>query len=202
LPCSFQNLDRVPLCKHSHNLCQTGYAPLILSRSQYDGLEKNSLATSFCLCKKSFRWDSEAGVKPYRIGCKTVSKPVDVGSLKVGGYVVIDGEPCKIVEFEKSKPGKHGSAKARIVAISIFTGQKKNLISPVDGKTEVPMIEKKSGQVLSISGNLLQVMDMENYQTFETPMPEDEDLKKQMTSGIEVEYWSVMGRNMVVRRKG
>jgi len=131
-----------------------------------------------------------------------MSKPVEVGSLKIGQYVLIDGEPCRIVEFEKSKPGKHGSAKARIVGISAFTGQKKNLISPVDGKAEVPLIDKRTGQVLSISGNLLQVMDMENYQTFETPMPDDEDLKKQMTSGIEVEYWSVMGRNMVVRRKG
>jgi translation initiation factor 5A len=131
-----------------------------------------------------------------------MSKPVEVGSLKIGQYVLIDGEPCKIVEFEKSKPGKHGSAKARIVGISAFTGVKKNLISPVDGKAEVPLIDKRTGQVLSISGNLLQVMDMENYQTFETPMPDDEDLKKLMAAGIEVEYWSVMGRNMVVRRKG
>jgi translation initiation factor 5A len=131
-----------------------------------------------------------------------MSKPVEVGSLKIGQYVIIDGEPCKIVEFEKSKPGKHGSAKARIVGISAFTGVKKNLISPVDGKAEVPLIDKRTGQLLSISGSLLQVMDMENYQTFETPMPDDEDLKKQMAAGIEVEYWSVMGRNMIVRRKG
>jgi translation initiation factor 5A len=131
-----------------------------------------------------------------------MSKPVEVGSLKIGQYLIIDGEPCRIVEFEKSKPGKHGSAKARIVGISAFTGQKKNLISPVDGKVEVPIIDKRTGQVLSISGDLLQVMDMENYQTFETPMPDDENLKKQMAAGIEVEYWAVLGRNMVVRRKG
>ena len=154
------------------------------------------------MCKKSFRWDSEAGVKPYRIGCKPVSKPVDVGSLKVGGYVVIDGEPCKIVEFEKSKPGKHGSAKARIVAISIFTGQKKNLISPVDGKTEVPMIEKKSGQIISIAGNSVQLMDLESYETFETPMPDDEELKRLMAPNAEVEYWDVLGKRMIVRKKG
>ncbi|MEM3606666.1 MAG: translation initiation factor IF-5A, partial [Candidatus Bathyarchaeia archaeon] len=61
-----------------------------------------------------------------------MSKPVEVGSLKVGQYVIIDGEPCKIVEFEKSKPGKHGSAKARIVGISLFTGQKKSMVNPVD----------------------------------------------------------------------
>ncbi|HZD12152.1 MAG TPA: translation initiation factor IF-5A [Candidatus Binatus sp.] len=131
-----------------------------------------------------------------------MSRPVDVGSLKIGGYVVIDGEPCKIVEYEKSKPGKHGSAKARIVAISAFTGQKKNLISPVDGKAEIPMIEKRSGQILSVAGNSVQLMDLENYQTFETPMPDDNELKPQMTPNSEVEYWDVLGKRMIVRRKG
>ena len=131
-----------------------------------------------------------------------MSRPVDVGSLKIGGYVVIDGEPCRIVEYEKSKPGKHGSAKARIVAISVFTGQKKNLISPVDAKTEVPMIDKKSGQVISITGNSVQLMDLESYETFETPMPDDEDLKGQMAPNAEVEYWDVLGKKLIVRKKG
>src|SRR5438309_11488637 len=105
-----------------------------------------------------------------------MSKPVEVGSLKIGQYVLIDGEPCKIVEFEKSKPRKHGSAKARIVGISAFTGVKKNLISPVDGKAEVALIDKRTGQALPIAVNLLQVMDMENYQTFDTQMPDDDEL--------------------------
>lgn len=131
-----------------------------------------------------------------------MSKPVYVGELKIGHYVIIDGEPCKIVEFEKSKPGKHGSAKARVVAMSVFTGAKKNLISPVDGKAEVPMIDKKTAQIISISGNTLQLMDMESYQTFESPMPDDPELKGSLSAGNEVEYWSVMGRNMVVRKKG
>src|SRR2546427_6169815 len=137
-----------------------------------------------------------------RSGRSFMSKPVEVGSLKIGQYVLIDGEPCKIVEFEKSKPGKHGSAKARIVAISIFTGQKKNLISPVDGKTEVPMIEKKSGQIISIAGNSVQLMDLESYETFETPMPDDEELKRLMAPNAEVEYWDVLGKKMIVRKKG
>jgi translation initiation factor 5A len=131
-----------------------------------------------------------------------VSKPVDVGSLKIGHYIVVDGEPCKIVEYEKSKPGKHGAAKARIVAISALTGQKKNVISPVDGKIEVPMIDKKTAQVISISGNVLQLMDMESYQTFETDMPEDEELRGKLASGLEVEYWNMLGKNKIVRVKG
>jgi len=39
------------------------------------------------------------------IGERKLSRPVDVGSLKIGQYVVIDDEPCRIVEYEKSKPG-------------------------------------------------------------------------------------------------
>jgi len=94
--------------------------------------------------------ESPSLVSLYRIEEPRLSKPVDVGSLKIGQYVVIENEACKIVEFEKSKPGKHGSAKARIVAIGVLTGQKRNVISPVDGKLEVPMIDKKTGQVIAM----------------------------------------------------
>ncbi|PVX24043.1 MAG: translation initiation factor IF-5A, partial [Candidatus Bathyarchaeum sp.] len=45
-----------------------------------------------------------------------MSKPSDVGALRVGSYIIIDDAPCKIVSYSKSKPGKHGAAKARIVA--------------------------------------------------------------------------------------
>ncbi|MEM3630770.1 MAG: translation initiation factor IF-5A, partial [Nitrososphaerota archaeon] len=68
-----------------------------------------------------------------------MSKPTPVSSLKVGHNIIIDGEPCKIVELEKSKPGKHGSAKARIVALGIFDNQKRTIITPVDAKVDVPI---------------------------------------------------------------
>lgn len=126
---------------------------------------------------------------------------MDVGSLKIGQYIIIDEEPCRIVEFEKSKPGKHGAAKARIVGISVFTGQKKSIISPVDAKVNVPVIEKRTAQVISVTGDTVQLMDMENYLTFEATMPEDEELKSRMTPGIEVEYWSMLNRTKIMRIK-
>jgi translation initiation factor 5A len=115
---------------------------------------------------------------------------------------VVDGEPCKIVEFEKSKPGKHGAAKARIVAISVTTGSKKNVISPVDARIDVPMIEKKTGQVLAFVGTNVQLMDMQSYETFETPIPEDEAIKSKLVPGVEVEYWQMLGQNKIMRTKG
>ena len=133
---------------------------------------------------------------------RNLSKPVDVGSVKIGQYIIVEGEPCKVVEFEKSKPGKHGAAKARIVAISVTTGTKKNVISPVDARIDVPMIEKKTAQVLAFVGSNVQLMDMQSYETFETPMPEEEDIRTKLAAGVEVEYWQMLGQNKIMRTKG
>lgn len=134
-----------------------------------------------------------------------LSKPVDLGSVKVGSYVIIDGEPCRVVELEKSKPGKHGSAKVRLVGISIFTGAKKTYVSPAESRIDVPIIDKRSGQVISVMDNSIQVMDLQTFEVFEAPKPTEEEtaqLGGVLSPGVEVEYWSVMGKNKIVRIKG
>ena len=118
-------------------------------------------------------------------------KVVEVRTLKKGKYVVIDGEPSKIVGVTTSSPGKHGSAKMRIEAIGIFDGQKRSIVKPVDSKIEVPVINKKVGQVLAIMGDTVQLMDLETYDTFEVPIPGE--LKDKLTEGAEVEYLEAMG---------
>ncbi len=130
-----------------------------------------------------------------------MSKPVDVGSLRVGGYMIIDNEPCRIVDITKSKPGKHGSAKARIVAIGIFDGVKRSIVKPVDANAEVPIIEKRSGQVFAINPSSVQIMDLETYEYLDAPFPEDEELKAKLTSGVEIEYWRILGKLKIVRVK-
>ena len=130
-----------------------------------------------------------------------MSKPVDVGSLKVGGYMIIDGEPCHIVDITKSKPGKHGSAKARIVAIGVFDGQKRQFVKPVDLGAEVPIIDKRMGQVYAVNPTGVQIMDLETYEYFDAPYPQEEDLKIKLTPGTEIEYWKILGRTKIMRTK-
>ncbi|MEM3700415.1 MAG: translation initiation factor IF-5A [Candidatus Bathyarchaeia archaeon] len=130
-----------------------------------------------------------------------MSKPVDVGSLRVGGYIIVDGEPCRIVDITKSKPGKHGSAKARIVAVGIFDGAKRSLVKPVDATADVPIIEKRSGQVFAVSPSSLQIMDLETYEYLDAPYPKEEDLKAKLAPGVEVEYWRILGKVKIVRTK-
>jgi len=122
-----------------------------------------------------------------------------LGELKKGSYIVIDGEPCRIVEITKAKTGKHGSAKAHVVAIGIFTGQKKTLVAPVDARVQVPVIEKRLAQVLADMGDSVQLMDLETYDTFEAEKPDDPQLASKLQPGVQVEYWLIMGRPKIMR---
>lgn len=126
---------------------------------------------------------------------------MDLGSLKVGSYIIIDNEPCRIVSYDHSKPGKHGSAKARVAAMGVFDGSKHSLVSPVSANVEVPLINKRNGQVISISGDTLQIMDLETFQVFDTSAVEEE-IRSKLRQGGEVEYWQVLDRVKIVRVKG
>lgn len=123
-------------------------------------------------------------------------KIVEVRNLKKGNYVVIDGEPCKIVDYSSSKPGKHGAAKVRIVATSIFDGKKMQLLTSGDNKAEVPIITRQAHQVLSVSGGTAQLMNMETYETLELPVPEGANLEE----GQEVQVMDAMDRKVIVTK--
>jgi len=132
---------------------------------------------------------------------ENMTRPIDVGSLRVGGYMIIDNEPCRIVDITKSKPGKHGSAKARIVAIGVFDNQKRQFVKPVDSNAEIPIIDKRTGQVFAVNPNGVQIMDLETFEYLDAPFPEEEDLKAKLSAGVEIEYWKIMGRMKIVRAK-
>jgi translation initiation factor 5A len=100
----------------------------------------------------------------------------EVRELDEGSYVMIDDTPCKINSYSTAKPGKHGSAKARIEAQGVFDGQKRSLSQPVDAKVWVPIINRKQGQVNYVDGDEAQVMDLESYDTFVMRVPDDVDI--------------------------
>jgi translation initiation factor 5A len=120
--------------------------------------------------------------------------------LKIGKYVLIEDIPCKVVEIESSAPGKHGAAKMRVTAIGVFDGQKKTLLKPSDADIEVPVIERKVGQVISISGDSAQVMDLADYGTFDIAIPQE--MRDNIASGKEVEYMESMGKKILMRVRG
>jgi len=119
--------------------------------------------------------------------------------LKVGKYVLIEDIPCKVVEVESSKPGKHGAAKMRVTGIGVFDQQKKTLLTPGDADVEVPIIERKEVLILSVSGNIAQVMDKGTNETYDIDVPEE--LVANAASGKEAEILEAMGRKKMERVK-
>jgi translation initiation factor 5A len=126
-----------------------------------------------------------------------MKEQAEVRELKVNRYVIIDEEPCKILSISMSKPGKHGEAKARIEAIGIFDERKRSIVHPVTHKVHVPMIDKRTAQVLALMGDQVQLMDLENYSTFEIPIPEE--FKGKLEPGKEVQYLEAMGKKKITR---
>lgn len=119
----------------------------------------------------------------------------EVRTLKEGKYVVLDEEPCTIVSMTTSKPGKHGAAKARIEGMGVFDSQKRSAIQPVTAKLYVPVIERKSGQVLSVSEDSVQIMDMEDYSTIEIELPGK--LKGRIEPGKDISFLHFEGKYMI-----
>ncbi|MCK4717221.1 MAG: translation initiation factor IF-5A [Thermoplasmata archaeon] len=121
----------------------------------------------------------------------------EVRELKVNRYVVIDDEPCKIKDISTSKPGKHGEAKARIVALGVFSGQKKSFVSPVTHKVQIPMVDKRKAQVLALIGDEVQLMDMDTYETFTVPIPEE--FKDKLEPGNEIQYLEALDKKKITQ---
>jgi len=101
------------------------------------------------------------------------------------------------MSISTSKPGKHGEAKARIEAIGIFDGQKRSIVHPVRHKVHVPMIDKRSAQVLALMGDTIQLMDLDTYETFEMPIPNE--FKSQLKPGKEIQYLETLGKKKITR---
>lgn len=114
---------------------------------------------------------------------------------------MIDNEPCRIMDITKSKPGKHGAAKARIVAIGVFDGQKRQFVKPVDANAEVPLIDKRTGQIFAVNPTGVQIMDLETFEYIDAPFPDEEEIKNKLESGVEVEYWKILGKVKITRTK-
>ncbi len=124
------------------------------------------------------------------------------GRIKKGQWILIDGAVCRVVDIQVSAPGKHGSAKVRITAIGVFDNQKRQLLRPSDADVEVPVMHRKRGQVLAVAGDMVQIMDLNDYSTFEVPLSSIEDeIREKVQPGVEIEYMEAGPYRKITRVK-
>ena len=127
-------------------------------------------------------------------------KMTGANTLKAGSYLVLEGAACRVISIQISRPGKHGHAKSRIEAVGLIDKKKRITVMPSHDTVEVPMIDKRIAQVLSINGTKANVMDNENYENFELEIPED--LQSTIKEGIELLYWIILNDRIMKQLKG
>lgn len=127
-------------------------------------------------------------------------KFVNATELKEGTYAMIEDAPCVVRKLDISKTGKHGASKVRVEAVGVIDDKKRIIIKPGHEKMAVPLIEKKKGQILSVSDSTVSLMDIENFETIDVPFPQE--MKEELKEGIQVEYWDVEGAKIVKRVLG
>jgi translation initiation factor 5A len=127
------------------------------------------------------------------------TKQSSIISLQKGSYVVVDGAACKVTDTQVSRPGKHGHAKVRLSAVGILDDKKRVIVMPGHDNIDVPIIDKRTAQVLSISGNTANVMDVETYETFDLEIPAE--LKEDCVEGCNVLFWVVLDSKVMKQVK-
>ena len=123
-----------------------------------------------------------------------VAKVLDATEMRLGTFILLDGVAHQVKKMDVSKTGKHGHAKVRYEATNIMSGKKKVAVVPGHDKFEVPMIDKRAAQVLSVADDTATLMDSESFENFELPIPETVE---GVTEGGSVEYWDVEGDKLI-----
>lgn len=126
-----------------------------------------------------------------------VLKVIEAGSLKKGNAITMDGKHYMVTKLETSTTGKHGHTKVRLEAENILGKGKKVTVVPGHERIEVPEIQKLKGQVLTVSDDKANIMDLETYETHDVKIGEDvEEIEEEDT----VEYWDVEGEKIIKRK--
>ena len=127
-----------------------------------------------------------------------VLKIINATEARVGTNIVIEGEPYTIKKIDISSTGKHGHSKCRIEASGIINpGKKKVFVIPGHDRLEIPVVNKNKAQVLS-KGDKINIMDLENFETFDIDCPEE--LKSELKETDNVEYWDIEGKKIIKRK--
>ena len=107
--------------------------------------------------------------------------PIEAGSARKGGFIVIKGRPCKIVDMSKAKVGKHGAAKCQFTGIDIFTAKKLECICPASAGLSQPIVERQEYQLCDIDDDgFVSLMDDKAEMRDDIKLPDDESVAKKL----------------------
>merc|ERR1711974_223999 len=116
------------------------------------------------------------------------TEKVEAGKLTKGSLVMMGDKPCKVTKTSKAKPGKHGSAKAIIVAVGILDDKKVEQSFGTSDLIDAPIVKRIEYPCLGMEGDFLQLQEESGELKEDVKLPTQsslEDVGKQITKFIE-----------------
>lgn len=126
-----------------------------------------------------------------------VLRVINATEARVGTVIMVEGEACTVKSVDTSKTGKHGASKCRIECLGILSGKKKIVAVPGHERFDVPFIDKKKAQVLTVGEGTASIMDLESFETIDVPY--QPELEGQIAPEKQVEYWDIEGTKAIMR---
>eukprot|EP00698_Gefionella_okellyi_P015265 TRINITY_DN4305_c0_g1_i1.p1 TRINITY_DN4305_c0_g1~~TRINITY_DN4305_c0_g1_i1.p1 ORF type:complete len:156 (-),score=44.73 TRINITY_DN4305_c0_g1_i1:80-547(-) len=137
----------------------------------------------------------------------SLTHPEQASALRKNGFVLLKGEPCKIVDMSTSKTGKHGHAKVHIVGLQIFNNKKYEDLCPSTHNMSVPEVSRKDFTMVDLDDDFVSMMDDDGDIKSDLKLPEDAELQKDIRDGfaagkeLVLTVLSAMGKEQIIQAR-
>lgn len=111
---------------------------------------------------------------------------IHLNDLKKGSYILHRGEPYEIIELGIVVTGTHSHTKSKATVKGVFSGSTEVLVKSHHETVEELEIRKKKATVISVTPQIVQIMDSMSYVTLEADLDSSE--KGDYDEGDEITY--------------
>ena len=119
--------------------------------------------------------------------------------LEKGNYFIYNGEPVKITRKEVVSVGTHSHTKLKFYVQGLRDKGEKTVTFQHSDRVEKVEIMRKQGQVISKTGNKVQVMDTVSYETLDSDLAPE--MAEEINEGDYVTFVELNGKVKILEKR-
>ena len=119
--------------------------------------------------------------------------------LEKGNYFIYNGEPVRVIRKEVVAVGTHSHTKLKFFIQGLREKGERTVTFQHSDRVEKVEIMRKQGQIISKTGNKVQVMDAVSYETLDSTLPTE--LVDEINEGDKVTFIELNGKVEILDKR-
>ena len=119
--------------------------------------------------------------------------------LERGNYFIYNGEPVRVLRKEVIVVGTHSHSKLKFYIQGLREKGERTVTFQHSDRVEKIEIMRKQGQIISKSGNKVQLMDAVSYETLDSNLPQE--LADEVNEGDSVTFVDLNGKIEILDKR-